>query len=162
MNPVNSRYGSEPWWQNHKYRPGYCYAHPICAIRRRGGLMFCCFFYKFNNISVIFVRPIISTSTGPIFTEFAGLVELRPQMNDRKLFFSIPQGTLPWQPIFWAKSTFNTHLIVRMTFARAAPPAYDLKRHCCAGRMQTNYLTRWTQANQLIKQIKITNRRRGG
>ena len=38
-----------------------------------------------------------------------------------KLFFSISQGTLPWQLILWAKSTSNPHLLVRMTFARAAP-----------------------------------------
>ena len=63
-------------------------AMPTQSARFAGeeGLCFAVFF-KFNNISVIFVRPIISTSTGPIFTEFAGLVELRPQMNDRKFFF---------------------------------------------------------------------------
>ena len=38
-----------------------------------------------------------------------------------KLFFSISQGTLPWQLILWSKSTSNPHLLVRMTFARAAP-----------------------------------------
>jgi len=38
------------------------------------------------------------------------------------------------------------HLLVRMVFARAAPPADD---NCYAGRRQTNYLTRWTQVNQL-------------
>jgi len=47
-------------------------------------------------------------------------------MNDLKLFFKSP-GTLPWQPILWAKSTSNPHLVARMTFARAAPPAYDKK-----------------------------------
>jgi len=48
-------------------------------------------------------------------------------MNDLKLFFSISYGTLPWQPILWAKSTCNTDLVVSMTFARVAPPAYDKK-----------------------------------
>ena len=67
----------------------------------------------------------MSTSTGPIFTKFAGLVELWPQTNDLKLFFSIFRGTLPWQPILWAKLTSNSHLVVRMTFSRAAPPTYD-------------------------------------
>jgi len=71
---------------------------------------------------VTFVTPIISASIGPIFTKFAGLVELWPQMNDPS-YFSIPQGTLPRQPILWAKSTSIPHLVVRMTFARAAPPA---------------------------------------
>jgi len=58
--------------------------------------------------------------------------------------------------------TSNTHLVVCMTFARAAPPAYDKKDNCCAGRKQTNYLTRWTQANQITDQLTITSRRRGG
>jgi len=41
-------------------------------------------------------------------------------VDERSEVFSIPQWTLPWQPILWAKSTSNTHLLVRMTFARAA------------------------------------------
>jgi len=36
---------------------------------------------------VLSASPITSTSTGPIFTKFAGLVELWPWMNDLKLFF---------------------------------------------------------------------------
>ena len=47
-----------------------------------------CFFY----ILVISIRPIISTSTGPIFTKFAGFVELWPWMNDLKLFFRCHKG----------------------------------------------------------------------
>jgi len=39
--------------------------------------------------------------------------------------FSIPQETLPWQPILWAKSTSIPQLVFRTTFARAAPPALD-------------------------------------
>jgi len=42
-----------------------------------------------------------------------------------EVIFSIPRGTLPWQPILWAKSTSIPRFVVRMTFARAAPPAYD-------------------------------------
>jgi len=44
----------------------------------------------------------------------------RPEVS-----FLIPQGTLLWQPIMWVKSTSILHFVVRMTFARAAPPAYD-------------------------------------
>ena len=44
-------------------------------------------------------RNNILTSTRQIFTKFAGLVELWLQMNALKLFFSISQGTLPWQPL---------------------------------------------------------------
>jgi len=92
---------------------------------------------------VISVRPIISTSTALIFTKFAGLVELWPQMNDLKLFFSIVQGTLLWQPNMWAKSTSIPHLVVRMTFARAAPPAYDK-----TGRARANKLPDFVDAGE--------------
>ena len=46
-----------------------------------------------------------------------------------------------------------------MTFARAAPPAYDKKGSRYAGRRQTNYLIRWTQASQLSNKLTIINRR---
>ena len=46
----------------------------------------------FFCILVISIRPIISTSTGPIFTKSAGLVELWPWMNDLKLFFRSLKG----------------------------------------------------------------------
>jgi len=59
-------------------------------------------FYLKKIFLAISVRPIISTSSGPIYSEFAGLIELWLLMNDLKLLFSIPQGTLPWQPIVWA------------------------------------------------------------
>jgi len=52
------------------------------------------------------------------------------------VIFSISQGMLPLQPFFGAKSTSNTHLVVRMTFARAAPPANDKKGNCYALRRQ--------------------------
>ena len=46
-----------------------------------------------------------------------------------------------------------------MKFARAAPPAYDKKGNCYAGRKQTNYLIRWTQANKkLSNRLTIINR----
>ena len=53
-----------------------------------------CLRFLFLAISV---GPIISTSTGPIFTKFAGTttVDKRSQIS-----FSILQGTLPWQPNF--------------------------------------------------------------
>ena len=55
-------------------------------------------------------------------------------VDDRaEVIFSIPQGTLPWQPILWAKSTLIPHLVVRVTFAKAAPPAYDKKDSYHAG-----------------------------
>jgi len=59
----------------------------------------------------------------------------------------------------WAS---NPHLVVRMTFARAAPPAYVKKGNCYAGRRHKNYLLRWTQANQLSNKLTIVNRRLEG
>jgi len=78
-------------------------------------------------------------------------------MNDW-LFFSVPQGTLRGNQI-----NLQYTPVVRMTFARAAPPAYDKKGNRYAGRRQTNYLIRGTQANHLTDQltIKITRRREG-
>jgi len=66
------------------------------------------------------------------------------------VIFLIPQGTLPWQPTLWAKSTSNPHLVVRITFARAAPPAYDKKGQllCTA---QTNKLPDSMDAGEPIK-----------
>ena len=52
--------------------------------------------------------------------------------------------------------------LVRVSFARASPPAYDKKGSCYAGRRQTNYLIRWTQANQLSNKLTIINRRLEG
>jgi len=46
-----------------------------------------------------------------------------------------------------------------MTFARAAPPAYDKKGNYYAGCGLANYLIRWTQANQLSNKLTIINRR---
>jgi len=48
-------------------------------------------------------------------------------------------------------------LVVHMTFAKVAPPAYDKKGNYYAERRQTNYLIRWTQANQLPGQLTIIN-----
>ena len=67
------------------------------------------------------------------------------------MFFSIPQGTLPWQPILRAKSTSETHLVVRMTFTRAAPPANDKnegQKLLC--RAQTNKLPDSVDAGEPI------------
>jgi len=55
----------------------------------------------------------------------------------------------------------STPCVVRMIFARAAPPAYDKKGNCCSGRRQTNYLPdSWTQENQLNNKLIIINGRK--
>jgi len=59
------------------------------------GYMFCCCLFL-----TISVRPTISTSTGPIFARFTGLLDLWLLMISQKVVFSIPQGTLPRQPKF--------------------------------------------------------------
>jgi len=96
-------------------------AHHLCAKCRREGLTFCCWFL----FLVISARPVISTYTRPIFTKFAGLVELWTQMNDLKFFFD-PSGDIA--------------MATNMTFAREAAPAYDKKGNCYAECRQTNYL----------------------
>jgi len=68
----------------------------------------------------------ISTSTRPIFTKFAGLVEVRPWMNDLKLFFDSSRDVAV-ATNFVGKIDL---LVVHMTFARAALPAYDKKDNC--------------------------------
>jgi len=74
-------------------------AHPLSAGEE--GLCFAVVLL-FKNISVISVKPIISTSTGPIFTKLTGLVD-------------------PVATNFVGKINL---LVVRVTIARAAPPAY--------------------------------------
>jgi len=105
--------------------------------------MFClCFtfiFFIFND----YVRPVILIFAGPILTKFAGLLELRLWMKELKLFFSIPQVTLLWQPIFWAKSKPNLQNWVRVRFARPRRKQQEVQ------------VLRWTQANQLT----VINRR---
>ena len=83
----------------------------------------------------------------PIFTEFAGLAELWPQKNDLKIVFqrSIPQVTLPWQPILWAKFRPNPQNWVRVTFGRWR-------------RTKEVQVLRWTQVDQLT----VINRQLGG
>jgi len=67
----------------------------ISSNRPAGSVFCCCFLF-----SAIYFRPIISTSTGPIFAKFAVLVKLWLWAVNLKCCFSIPQGTLPWQQGF--------------------------------------------------------------
>ena len=81
-------------------------------------------------------------------------------MNDLKLLFEPPRDVAV-ATNSGEKSTSIPHLVVRVAFGRAAPPAYDKKGGAIVmqGAGQTNYLIRWMQANQLSK---VINRRRGG
>jgi len=120
-------------------------AHPLCAKHRRGGLMFCsCFYLHFSDLC--------QTNYLDIYrTDLHEICRVGRWIKLSVIIFSIPQGTLPWQPILWTKSTFFPQLVVRMTFARSAPPAYNNR----AIAMQI------TRANQLTDQLTIINRRRG-
>jgi len=75
-------------------------------------------FLYFLNFFTISVRPIISTSTEPIFAKFAGLVELWLLMNDLRLVFFICEGTLPWQSIYVGYIGFYPQNWVRVPFGR--------------------------------------------
>jgi len=54
-------------------------------------------------------------------------------MNDERsqviYFFDLSRDVV-WQPILWTKSSSNTDVVVRVTFAEAAPPAYVKKISC--------------------------------
>jgi len=98
------------------------------AAQASGANVLLLFYYFFKLYFSGFCQTnYLNIRTGPIFAKFAGLAELCPEMNRLKLFLSISQGTLPWQPILWAKSTSIPHHVVRMTFARATSPAYNKK-----------------------------------
>jgi len=81
-------------------------------------------------------------------------------MNDLKLFFR-SQRNVAVATNFVGKidrlPSSNPHLVVRVTFVRAAPKG-DKKVNCYTGRRQTNYLIRWTQENQLSDKLTIIYR----
>jgi len=112
--------------------------------------MFCrSFMLIFKNNFNDFIRPIISTSTAPILTKFAGLVELRPQMNDLKLLFRYLTGHCRGY-----------------RFCEPNPgPIHKIQFTCYlldGGVRQEVQMLHWTQANQLTGQLTIINRRLGG
>jgi len=74
-----------------------------------------CLFSVFIYCSDFCHTNFISTPTEPIFTKFAGLVELWLWVNDLKLVFWSP---LPWQPVLWALFTefSSSHAIEFLSF----------------------------------------------
>ena len=90
--------------------------------------MFCCCLKKFYlNIFSDFFQTNYFNVYRTDYHEICRIgrtLAVDEQSKSEVIFFD-PQRTLPWQPILWAKSTSNTHLVVRMIFARAAPPAYN-------------------------------------
>jgi len=89
-----------------------------------------CVSYLF--ILTISVRPIISTFIEPIFTKFAGLVELWLYDKRSKVSFLMPQMTLPWQPIFvdfidfYYRIGFARHSVDGRRTTRSASAALDV------------------------------------
>jgi len=78
--------------KDYLYQPAVKESNSPLGLREaEGGLMFCLRFL-FIYFFTISVRPIISTSTRPIFTKLVGLVELRLQINDLKLVFRSLRG----------------------------------------------------------------------
>jgi len=71
--------------------------------------MFCC---GFNNS----VRPIISKSTGPIFAKLSGRQNYMAVGDESEIIYSIPQGTLPPQPIAVALSTIVSEIFGRWRY----------------------------------------------
>ena len=119
-------------------------------------------FYFFKYILAISFRPIIATSTEPIFRKFVRLVELLA-VDERHevIFFDLSRDVAATTNFVGKIDLQYTPCLVRMTFTRAAPPAHDKKGNCYAGHRQTNYRIRRTQAIRLPNKLTIINRRRG-
>ena len=119
--------------------------------RWEGGLVF------FNDS----VRPLVWTSTGPIFTQFAGLVELWLYMNDPSRDVAVATNFVGKIDL---QSTHLTWLSSRAIREISACREKVCECNCCMllRRRQTNYLIRWTHANQLTEHLTIIYWRRGG
>jgi len=63
-----------------------------------------CFAVVLKIFLVIFVRPIINIYRTD-FHEICSIGKSLAVDEQSEVFFSIPQGTLPWQSILWTKST---------------------------------------------------------
>jgi len=75
---------------------------PSCAQRGRRWLIRCSRAY---NDCQTFNLNTYQTDLHPVFR--VGRTVAVGEWSE--VGFSIPQGTLPWQPILWAKSTFSPH-----------------------------------------------------
>jgi len=104
-------------------------------------------FYKF--LSRFCQTIIISTSTGPILSKFAGFVELWRCVNDLKLVFRFFKGRCRGNQFCGP----NPGLIHRVGFACDSLDG---------GVRQEVQVRRWTQSNELTNQLTVTNRRLGG
>jgi len=49
----------------------------------------------FSDVTYLFLRPIISEYTGPIFSKFSGSVDIG-EYDQSDICFAIAQGTLLW------------------------------------------------------------------
>ena len=115
-------------------------AHPLCTKLRRGGCL-CCFLFKKCDFCETNYLNIYRTNLHEICMICRTLA-----VDEQSEVIFYPSRDVAVATNFVAKSTSNTGLVVRMTFTRAAPPAYDKNDNCYAGR---RHQTHWTQANQL-------------
>jgi len=79
--------------------------------------MFGCWFFIFSDFCQTNYLNIYRID----LPEVCGIDRTMAVDERSEVILPIPQGTLPWQPILWTKSTSFPHLVVCMTFARAAP-----------------------------------------
>jgi len=140
--------------------PSSLLAHPLCRCGSTYVLLI--FYLKKNNFSDLCQTNYLNVDRIDLYEICRIGRTLAVDERPGSLFFSIPQEAFPLQPTLWTKSTCNTNFVVRMTFAGAAPAAYDKKGNCYTGRRQTNHLAQCTQANRLTDQLTVINRRRGG
>jgi len=92
--------------------------------------------FYFFYILVIAVRPIISTSTGPIFTKFAGLVQL---CHDLKLFFRYFRG---------CRVAAASNFVGKIDLHSTPRSSHDIRYGGTASIRQTGQLLYRAQANK--------------
>jgi len=111
--PACGRY-SQPYSAYCINKTGFSFpllARPGCAKRSpRWTCVLPLFLTYFIFILTIFVGPIISLSSGPIFTKFAGLVELWLLMKDLKLVFRPSRNVAVATNFCWFYRLLSTEL----------------------------------------------------
>jgi len=122
-------------------------AHFTCGQARE--LRVNCVIQFYNFLSRFCQTIIISTSTEPILSKFAGFVELWRCVNDLKLVFRFFKGRCRGSQFCGP----NPGLIHRVRFACDSLDG---------GVRQEVQVRRWTQSNELTNRLPVTNRRLGG
>jgi len=150
-----------------------CYLH-FCLSLLIISLPALCFAVVFKYILVILSHP-LSQYQQTDLREICRICRSLVVDERSKVIFFDPSRDVTVVPILWTKSISFPRLVVRMTFARSAPPSrsrdgvllievfysyrsvsatYAHLMHA-VGRMQINYLIRWMQASQLADELTI-------